>query len=83
MIQLGVSRDPVADALVSSLDMRSLLEVRRLLRSLARETDALAAFLVMKERIVEYAGDLDAAPRRLPSLRSTVVCVDERCTRAP
>ncbi|MBO6936770.1 MAG: hypothetical protein JJ863_17505 [Deltaproteobacteria bacterium] len=61
--------------------MRALLDVRRELRELNRKTDALASFLLMRGRVVEFAGDVRAMPHRAPLPRSTVVCVDEIACR--
>lgn len=66
------------ERMLASLGAADLLAIRRVLRDLTRESDALLAVLALDQVIVEFAGDDSVMPRRFPRLERSVPCF-ERC----
>jgi len=64
------------ERMLANLGPADLLAIRRVLRELVREADALLAVLALDQVVVEFAGDDSVMPKRFPRLERSVPCFD-------
>ena len=64
------------ERMIDALERADLLAIRRVLRALSREADALLAVLALDQTIVEFAGDDSVMPKKFPRLERSVPCFD-------
>jgi hypothetical protein len=65
-VMRALARRTARDRVEALLGAQQRLQVRRILRALRRDLEALLAALVVEDEVLDFVGELEHQPRRLP-----------------